>query len=102
VRGQLAYRLAVERHEVRHPDAVESGKQQQRVLQWVSEHVRQIDQLACFIERSPCIGRRMTLGMHQYVRKRDLQLDLFAVQRGRGRQSRNLIHSAGELCCRFN
>ena len=40
--------------------------------------------------------------MDQWGYERDLKPDLFATQRGRGGQGRNLVKCAGKLNCRLN
>ena len=44
LRGKLAHSIAIERHIVRDPKAVEDRKQQQRVFGRLSERLRLLDQ----------------------------------------------------------
>jgi hypothetical protein len=73
---KLARDIALERHAVADPEAVENGKQQQRIVGGLSERFRSLDQDTRLLERCFGLGRCMPLGVDQRVREIDLQLDL--------------------------
>ena len=49
------------------------------------------------LERRFRLGRGVTLGLHQSIRKANLQFDLFPTERRCGGQGRDQVKGAGEL-----
>src|SRR5260221_579966 len=88
LRRKLAVHVPVERHEARDPDTVEYREQQQRVFDWLSERVGLFDQQVRPLRGRPGFWRSIAFDMYEGGYKRDLQLDLFVTQRGRGAQAR--------------
>ena len=70
---KLARHVALERHAVADPEAVEDGEQQQRIVGGLSERLRLLDQETRLLERRLGLRRRMALGVDQRVREIDLQ-----------------------------
>src|SRR6516225_5184570 len=94
--------IAVEVDKLRYKETVEDGVQKERVLDVLPQSFRLLDHDAGLVKRRSCLGGGETLRMIQSVRKPNLKLDLFAAQRGRCRQRRNLVKGACELCDRFD
>ena len=102
LRRKLAHHVAVERHIVRGPEAVEDREQQQWVFGRFSERFRLLDQQTCPLRSRLGFRRRIPFDMDERGYERDLKLDLFAAQRGRGGQGRDLVESACELLYGLN
>ena len=102
LRRKLAHHVAVERHIVRDPEAVEDRKQQQWVFGRLSERLSLFDQQTCPLRGRLCFWRRIAFDVHERGYERDLKFDLLATQCRRGRQGRNLVESAGELLRSLN
>ena len=94
---KLARHVALERHAVADPEAVEDGEQQQRIVGGLPERLRLLDQETRLLERCFGLGRCMALGVDQRVREIDLQLDLLAAERGCAWQRRDLAKRSREL-----
>ena len=86
LRRKLAQRIAVERDEVRDPEAVEDREQQQRVFGRLSERLSLLDQQTCPLRSRFGFWRRIAFDVDQRRYERDLKLDLLATQRGRAGQ----------------
>ena len=91
------HHVAVERHIVRDPEAVEDGEQQQRVFGRLSERFSLFDQQTCPLRSRLSFRRGIAFDMDERGYERDLKLDLLAAQRGRGGQGRDLVERAREL-----
>ena len=102
LRRKLAHHVAVERHEVRDPEAVEDREQQQRVFGRLSERFSLFDQQTCPLRSRLGFRRRISFDMDEWGYQRDLKLDLLATQRGRGGQGRDLVKGTGELLDSFD
>ena len=99
LRCKIARDVALERHAISDPKAVEHGIQNQRIFDRFSGCLRFLDPQTRRLERRLCFRRCMALGMDERVRKVDLKLDLFvsvAFVRGSSASSA----SARESCCR--
>src|SRR5262249_46959830 len=96
LRRKPEYHVAVERHIVRDPEAVENREQQQRVFGGLSERFGLFDQQMRPLHCGLGLRRGIPFDMDERGYERDLKLDL-ATQRGRGGQGRDLIESTGEL-----
>ena len=94
--------VAVERHKVRDPEAVEDREQQQRVFGRLSERFSLFDQQTCPLRSRLGFRRSIPFDMHEWGYERDLKLDLLATQRGRGGQGRDLVERARELLYGFD
>ena len=97
LRRKLAHHVAVERHGVRDPEAVEDREQQQRVFGRLSERFSLLDQQTCPLHSRLGFRRGISFDMDEWGYERDLKLDLLATQRGRGGQGRDLVEGAREL-----
>ena len=93
--------VAVERHVVRDPEAVEDREQQQRVFGRLSERFSLFDQQTCPLRSRLGFRRGIPFDMDERGYERDLKLDLLATQRGRGGQGRDLVKGARELLYRL-
>ena len=93
LRRKLARRVAVERDNVRDPEAVEDREQQQRVFGRLSERFGLFDQQTCPFRSRLSFRRSIPFDMHEWGYERDLKLDLLATQRGRGGQGRDLVEA---------
>jgi hypothetical protein len=102
LRRKGAHRVAVERHIVRSPDAVEDRDQQQWVFRRLSERFSLFDQQTCLLLSRFGFRRRMPFDMHEWGYERDLKLDLLATQHRSGGQGRNLVKRASELSTRLD
>ena len=102
LRRKLAHHVAVERHIVRDPEAVEDREQQQRVFRRFSERFSLFDQQTRPLRSRLGFRRSIPFDVHERGYERDLKLDLLATQRGSAGQSRDLIEGAGELLYSFN
>jgi hypothetical protein len=102
LRRKLAHHLAVERHVVRDPEAVEDSEQQKRIFRALSERFSLFDQQTCPLLSRLGFRRRIPLDMDERSYERDLKLDLFAAQRRRGGQGRNLGKRTSKLLCGFD
>ena len=102
LRRKLAHHVAVERHKVRDPEAVEDREQQQRVFGRLSERFSLFDQQTCPLHGRFGFRRGIPFDMDEGVYERDLKLDLLATQRGRGGQGRDLVKGARELLGGFD
>ncbi len=76
LRRKLAQRVAIERHIVRDPEAIEDGEQQQRVFERLSERFGLFDQQARPLHGRLGFRRGMTFDVHERGYERDLKLDL--------------------------
>ena len=94
LRRKLAHHVAIERHVVRDPEAVEDREQQQRVFGRLSERFSLFDQQTCPLRSRLGFRRSIPFDMDEWGYERDLKLDLFATQRGRGGQGRDLVERA--------
>ena len=90
LRGKLTHNVAIERHKVRDPKAVENREQQQRVFGRLAERFSLFDQQTRPLRSRLGFRRGVSFDMDERAYERDLQLDLLATQRGRGGQSRDL------------
>jgi hypothetical protein len=99
---KLAHHVAVKRHVIRHPEAVEHGEQQQWVFRRLSKRFSLFDQQTCPLHG--CLGflGGIAFDREEWGYERDLKLDLFATQRGRGGQGRNLVERKRDLLYGFN
>ena len=102
LRRKLAHHVAVERHVVRQPKAVEDREQQQWVFERLSERFSLFDQQTCSLRSRLGFRRSVPFDMEEWGYERDLKLDLFATQRGSAGQGRNLVEGARELLCGFD
>jgi hypothetical protein len=75
--------VAVKRHIVRNPEAVEHREQEQRVFRRLSERFGLLDQQTCPLRG--CLGfrRRISFDVLKRCDERDLELDLFPAHKGR-------------------
>src|SRR5262249_31882746 len=94
---KLAHHVAVKRHVIRHPEAVEHGEQQQWVFRRLSERFSLFDQQTCPLHGRPGFRRRVAVDMEEWGYECNLKLDFFATQGGRGRQGRDLVERTPEL-----
>ena len=94
---ELAQHVAVERHIVCDPKAVEHREQQRRVFRRLSERFSLFDEQTCALRSHLSFLCSITFDMHESVDERDLKLDLLTAQRGRGRQGRDLAEGTREL-----
>src|SRR5271166_3051899 len=85
LRREVATDIAVERHEVCHPETVEDGEQQQWVFGGLTQRFRSLDKQACLLDGRFGFRRRIAFDVHQSICERDLQLDLLATPHRRGR-----------------
>lgn len=99
--GKLARDVALERHPVADPKAVEHGKQQQRIVDRLAEPFRLLDQPACLLERRFGRRRGMALRVDQCIGKIDLQLDALAAKRRRCWHRRDQVERARKLLRRL-
>src|SRR5262249_44681516 len=90
VRRKLVQPLAVERHKVCDPAPKEDRKQQKGIFGWLSDCFSLLDQKTCPLYSRLGFRRGISFDMHEWGYERDLKLDLFAAQRGRGREGRDL------------
>ena len=102
LRRKLAHHVAVERHIVRDPEAVEDREQQQRVFGRLSERFSLFDQQTCLLRSRLGFRRGIAFDVHRAGYERDLKLDLLATQRGRGGQGRDLVERTRELLRSFD
>ena len=102
LRRKLAHNVAVERHDVRDPEAVEDREQQQRVFGRLSERFSLFDQQTCPLRSRLGFRRGIPFDMDEWGYERDLKLDLLATQRRRGGQSCDLVESPRELLHGFD
>jgi hypothetical protein len=96
---EIATRIGVPR-EGRVIEAVEDREQQQRIFGRLSQRLRLFDQQACPLRDR--LGRRIPFDQGERDYQRDLKLDLFAPQRGSGRQGLDLVDGTRELLYGFN
>ena len=81
-----AHHLAIEGDKVRRPDAVEDrDNSSKRVFGWLSQRFRLLNKQPCLLDGGFCFGCRIAFGVHNSVRKCDLERDLFAAEGRRGR-----------------
>jgi hypothetical protein len=85
LRRKLAHSVTVERHKVRDPETVEDRKQHQRIFGRLSKRLRSLDERVRSLDGRIGVRRRIAFDVHQSVRKRDLELDLFTSERARAR-----------------
>ena len=102
LRRKLAHHVAIERHNVRDPEAVEDREQQQRVFGRLSERFSLFDQQTCPLHSRLGFRRGIAFDVDERGYERDLKLDLLATQRGRAGQDRDLVERARELRHGFN
>src|SRR4029077_11975275 len=102
LRCKLTYGVAVERHIIRDPNAVESGEQQQRVFGRLSERFSVFYQQTCSLRSRRGFRCSIAFDMNERGYERDLKRDLLAPQRGCGGQGRNLAEGASELLYGFD
>ena len=76
LRRKLAHLVAIERHIVRDPEAIEDREQQQRVFGRLAERFSLFDQQACPLRSRLGFRRRITFDMDERGYERDLKLDL--------------------------
>ena len=95
--GKLATGVAVERHKVRDPEAVEDREQQQRIFERLSELLRSLDQRACPLDGRFDFRRGIPIDVDERSYERDLKLDLLTTQRRRAGQGRDLHQRPREL-----
>src|SRR5215472_4403375 len=100
--GKLKPHVAVRCNVIRHPDTVEHGEQQQRIFGRLSERFSLLDQQTCSLHG--CLGflSAIALDREEWGYECNLELDLFATQRGRGGQGRDLVERKCELLYGFN
>ena len=99
---KLTHHVAVECYEVRDPEAVKDGEQQQGIFGRLAERFRLLDQQARPLHRSPGFRRRIAADVEEGGYECNLKLDLLAPQGGRARQGRDQVERAPELLCGFN
>src|SRR6516225_8872682 len=97
LRGEIARDVALERHRVRDPEAVQDGEQQQRVFGALSERFSSFDQEMCPFRSGLGFRRGKPFDVAEWSYERDLKLDLLTTQRGRRRQGRSLAKRTREL-----
>jgi hypothetical protein len=102
LRRKPACNVAVERHIVRIPELVEDREQKQGIFRTLSENFSLLDQQTCPLRSRLGIRRSKPFDMLKRVREGDLKLDLFATQRGSGRQGCDLVQASGELRLGFD
>ena len=71
-------------------------------LRGLSERFSLVDQRTRLLRSRLGFWRGEPFDMEEWSYERDLNLDLFAAQRGAGRQGSDLSKCAGELLCRFD
>ncbi len=101
-RCKFAHHIAVESDIARSPRPVEDREHRQRVLGSFTQRFSVLDEHTRLLRRRLRLRRGIALDVHQSVCERDLKLDLLTAQRGRGRQSGNLIEGARELLYCFD
>jgi hypothetical protein len=99
---KFAHQAAVEGRAACDPEAVEDGEQQQRVFGGLTERFSLFDQQTCPLRGRLGLRRGIAFDMAEWGYERDLKLDLFAAQRRRGGQGRDLGERPGELSYGFN
>jgi hypothetical protein len=102
LRRKVTRHIAVERDHVRDAETVEDREQQQGIVGRLSERFGLFDQQTCLLRSRLRFRRGMPFDMDEWVYKRDLKPDLFAAQRGSGRQGRNLVECPSELLNGFD
>ena len=78
LRREIATDIAIERHKVRDPEAVEDLEQQQRVFGRLSQRLSLLDQQTCLLRSRFGFGGGEALDMVERGYERDLELDLLA------------------------
>jgi hypothetical protein len=73
---ELANHVAIERHKVRDPGAVEERKKQQRIFGRLSKCFGLFDEETCSLRGYPCFRRSISFDMDEWGDERNLQLDL--------------------------
>ena len=92
-----AHHVAVKRHVIRHPETVEHGKQQQRIIGRLSERFSLFDQHTSPLGGRLGFRRRIPLDVHEWGYERNLKPDLLTTQRRSAWQGGDLVESTGEL-----
>src|SRR6476469_205501 len=82
LRRELTHHVAVDRHKVRNPEAVENRAQQQGVFGRLSERFSLFDQQACPLRSRLGFRCGIPFEMHDWGYEVDLKSDLLATQRG--------------------
>ena len=102
LRRKLTHRVTVEGHHVCDPETVKDREQQQGIVGSLSERIGLFDQQTSPLSSGLRFRRSITFDMEERGYERDLKFDLFATQRRRGRQGRNLAEGTGELLGSFD
>src|SRR5262249_5463666 len=102
LRGQIARDIAVERHRVRDPEAVEDGEHQQGVLGALSQRFSLLDQNMCLFRSRLGFRRGEPLDVPERGYQRDLKLDLLTPHRGRRGQGPRSGKRTSELLNGFD
>src|ERR1700730_5869581 len=97
LRREIANDIAIECHEVRDPEGVEDGEQQQRVFGRLSQRFGLLDQQTCLLRSGLGFGGSIAFDVDEWSYERDLKLDLLATQGPRAGQGRDLVEGPGEL-----
>jgi len=100
--GKIARDVALKRHRVRDPEAVQDREQQQRVFGALAERFSFFNQKMCLLRRGLGFRRGEPLDVPEWGYERDLKLDLLTTQGGRHGQGRSLGKRTGQLLNCFN
>ena len=95
---KLAHHVAIERHIVRDPEAVEDREQQQRVFGRLSERFRLFDQQTRPLHSRLGFRRGISFDMDEWSYERDLKLDLLR-DAMRAWQARSRSESSARVSC---
>ena len=96
LRSEFTQHVAIERHVVCDPEAVENREQQQRVVWRLSKHLCLFNQQTCPLRSRLGLLSSTPFDMDERGYERDLKLNLLATQRGRGGQGRDLGKPTGK------
>jgi hypothetical protein len=80
---------------VRDPERVADGEQQQRVFGRLSQRFRSLDQQTCLLRSRFGFSGGIAFDVDEWGYERDLKLDLLATQRRRAGQGRDLLNDSG-------
>src|SRR5215471_2338653 len=98
----LAHSVAIERNEARCPETEQYREQKQWILRRLSEGFSLFDQQTCSLCSGLSFRSTISFDVHKRGYGRNLKLDMLTAQRGRGRQSGDLIEGARELLYCFD
>src|SRR6516162_3710591 len=82
--GKVTHHVAVERHKVSDPKAVENGEQQQWIFRRLSACLGLFDQKTRPLHGGPGFWRRVAAGVEERGYECNLEFDFFATQCGCG------------------